>query len=69
MQYSKHINRFAANELFRGIRVSSGLVRELMADSDVTDLKLLADHDLALDVNGGPDTPAVVAELAARLPE
>ena len=68
-EFANHLNRFAANELFRGIRVSSGLVRELMAESDVTDLKLLADHDLALDVNGGPDTPAVVAELAARLPE
>ncbi|HEY2250638.1 MAG TPA: amidohydrolase family protein [Planctomycetaceae bacterium] len=66
--FAKHVKRFTANPLFRGIRVSSNLVQEFLKKGTFTDLKLLADHDLALDVNGGPDTPALVARLAKELP-
>lgn len=66
--FAKHVKRFAANPLFRGIRVQSKLIAELLKADNVGDLALLAEHDLALDVNGGPDSPAIVAELAARLP-
>ncbi|MFT7643458.1 MAG: L-fuconolactonase, partial [Pirellulaceae bacterium] len=64
----KNVKRFAANPLFRGIRISVQLLKKLLAADDVSDLKVLADRDLSLDVNGGPDTPAVVARLAAKLP-
>jgi len=67
-EFAGHLKRFAANPLFRGIRVSSRLVDGLIAKKSLGDLKLMADHDLALDVNGGPDTPAIVAKLAAQLP-
>lgn len=67
-EFAKHVKRFAANPLFRGIRISSRLLEELLAKRAFADLKLLADHDLALDVNGGPDTPALVAKVAPELP-
>lgn len=66
--FTKHLNRFAANPLFRGIRVASRLLAELLENDSLADLKLLADRDLALDVNGGPETPAVIAKLAPRIP-
>ena len=66
--FKSHVTRFAANPLFRGIRISVQLLQELLQKERTEDLKLLADHDLALDVNGGPDTPATIAKLAALLP-
>lgn len=66
--FAKHVKQFAANPLFRGIRVSSQLTEDLLKSDSLADLKLLADHDLSLDVNGGPKTPAVIAKLAPRLP-
>lgn len=67
-EFAKHVKRFAANPLFRGIRISSRLLEELVVKRAFADLKLLADHDLALDVNGGPDSPAVIAQAAPQLP-
>src|SRR5579863_4258654 len=69
VDFAKHIKRFAANPLFRGIRISSGLVDEFLKKSGTfADLKLLADHDLALDVNGGLETPLLVGRLAKKWP-
>jgi predicted TIM-barrel fold metal-dependent hydrolase len=67
--FTEHLRRFAADPLFRGIRISTGLLRTLLAKDKFDDLKLFADRDLALDVNGGPDTPAELARLAKRLPD
>lgn len=58
------VERFAANPLFRGIRVSSKVADNLVTQNELADFELLADHDLALDVNGGPETPGIVAKLA-----
>lgn len=66
-EFAGHLDRFARNPLFRGIRVSSNTVTDLLSSS-LDDLKKLIDHDLSLDVNGGPDTPGIVAQLAAKLP-
>lgn len=66
--FANHLQRFAANRRFRGIRISVQLLQQLLEKGDLADLKRLADHDLALDVNGGPNTPAVIAQLAPRLP-
>lgn len=68
-EYAANIKRLAANPLFRGIRVGSNLVTKALEKNDFADFKLLAEHDLVLDVNGGPDTPGIVAKLAAKLPE
>ncbi len=67
-EFAGHLDRFAKNPLFRGIRVSSNTVTDLLNSSSLNDLKKMIDHDLSLDVNGGPDTPAIVARLAEKLP-
>lgn len=70
VDFAKHLKRFAKNPLFRGIRINSGdLAKGLDQDAYIADVKRLADNDLELDVNGGPDMPGVVARLAERLPE
>ena len=59
--FAKNLKRFAANPLFRGIRVSEKLVRKLLLADNLEDFQHLADHDLALDVNGGRESLGVVA--------
>jgi L-fuconolactonase len=68
--FPKHLDRFARDPLFRGIRINHdelkrGLKQQLFLDH----LRLLAEKDRTLDVNGGPDMPADVATLAQRIPE
>ena len=67
-EFAGHVKRFAADPLFRGIRIQVQLVKELLQQKKLNDLKLLADHDLELDVNGGPETPETIAKLAPLLP-
>ena len=70
-EFAGHLDRFARNPLFRGIRVSSKTVTGLLNSSSLAsldDLKKMIDHDLSLDVNGGPNTPGIVARLAEKLP-
>ncbi|MCM2369975.1 amidohydrolase family protein [Aporhodopirellula aestuarii] len=71
--FPEQLQRFAANPLFRGIRISVGLLKEMLAEDlqgigSLNDLALLAERDLSLDVNGGPETPAAVAKLAEKIP-
>ena len=68
-EFGKHLKRFAANELFRGIRVNYRLFAKLLESNNLKDFQMLADLDLQLDVNGGTQTPSVAARLAGRLPE
>jgi len=67
--FAAHVKRFAAAKLFRGIRVNQKLVESMLAAGQLDDFKLLEQHDLELDVNGGTETPAVASHLAERLPE
>ncbi len=67
-EFAGHLDRFASNPLFRGIRVSSKTVTDLLNSASLDDLQKMIDHDLSLDVNGGPDTPGIVANLAEKLP-
>ena len=67
-EFAGHVKRFAANPLFRGIRIQVQLVKKLLQQNKLDDLKLLAEHDLELDVNGGPETPEAIARLAPLLP-
>lgn len=68
-EFAGHVRRFSRSKLFRGIRVGQGLVEGLLESDNLADFKLLQEHDLELDVNGGPTMPAVVGRLAERLPE
>ena len=73
--FPEQLMRFARNRRYRGIRVltpellGKGTGDESQEDKRIEHSKLLAAHDLELDVNGGPDTPQHVATLAARVPE
>lgn len=66
--FTKLLKRFSSNALFRGIRVNAGVVKQLVDKNEIAEFKQLADLDLSLDVNGGPDTPAALAKLASKLP-
>ena len=68
-KFNGYLQRFAADRLFRGIRINVKLLQGLLDKYDLTDLRKLADRNLSLDVNGGPEMPAVVAVAAKRLPE
>jgi L-fuconolactonase len=68
--YGKHLERFAKNPLFRGIRIVQDQLRKgLDIPRFVDDLKLLAKKDLELDVNGDPKLLAAVLRLADRIPD
>ncbi|WP_236621056.1 amidohydrolase family protein [Rhodopirellula sallentina] len=72
-EFPRQLNRFAANSLFRGIRMRSSRLDELLRasredEAALKDLHLLADKGLTLDVNGGSGTPAVVAKAAEKIP-
>ncbi|MCA8983544.1 MAG: amidohydrolase [Planctomycetaceae bacterium] len=68
-EFPRNLLRFAASPLYRGIRISAGVLQELLAKEDWGRLKFLAEKNLTLDVNGGPETPAVLARLAEKLPD
>jgi predicted TIM-barrel fold metal-dependent hydrolase len=68
-EFAGHLKRFAANKLFRGTRIRD---RKLEGTSDdpafVTDLKLLAEHDLWLDLVGGREILPYADRLAKEVP-
>jgi predicted TIM-barrel fold metal-dependent hydrolase len=66
--FADNARRFAKDPLFRGIRISEQALASLLEKNTLDDLQLLAELDLSLDVNGGPDTPGLVAVLAVRCP-
>ncbi len=45
------------------------MLQSLLEAENLAPLQLLADHDLSLDVNGGPETPGVIAMAAPLLPD
>lgn len=67
--FARHLQRFGANPIFRGIRVSG---RDFLDNADKDEfrkgVRLMADMNLELDVNGGPPILAPVAKLAAEVP-
>jgi len=68
--FAGHLKRFAANRLFRGIRVGADSVRAATADGLVRrDLQRLAEHDLSLDLLIPPQQLSAVAQLGRELPE
>ncbi len=67
--FDGNLKRFAANPIYRGIRVNEGALRTGLGNAAyLADLKRLADADLELDVNGGPTLLPEVARLAKELP-
>ncbi len=69
-EFAGHLKRFAGNPLFRGIRVNTGPLKSGLDSSDfLADIKRLADADLELDINGGPELLPLVDQLASKLPD
>ncbi|HEX3656611.1 MAG TPA: amidohydrolase family protein [Pirellulales bacterium] len=66
--FAGQLERFAKHRLFRGIRVNGKRLASADPSSLANDLKRLADHDLELDVNGGPDMLPTVLSVARRFP-
>lgn len=65
--FAAQIKRLAGNPLFRGIRVNGRLVTENIDSSDfIAAMKLMADSNLVLDVNGLSNFDAV-ASLAEKV--
>jgi len=68
--FADHLKQFAANEIFRGIRIGQDTLRVGLEQVDfVADIRRLAEIGLELDVNGGPEMPVEVARLAEKAPE
>jgi predicted TIM-barrel fold metal-dependent hydrolase len=63
------LKRFAANPLFRGLRLRPAPHRDQWRNPVLlTDLKRLADHDLSLDLVGGLEILELAALLAREVP-
>lgn len=67
-EFAQHLARFAANPLFRGLRLRGAYVRNLTDDAVLADLKHVADRDLAIDTVGGASSLALTLALARRYP-
>ena len=69
-EFAGLLKRFATNPIFRGIRVNSGPLKAGLAVPEfLADVKRLADADLELDVNGGPELLPIVDQFATKLPD
>jgi len=68
--FAANLKRFAANPIFRGIRWRADLVRiDTNKEAALSGAKLLAEHGLELDLNGGPDLLPHAAKLATDVPD
>ena len=67
--FDDSLKRFAANKLFRGIRLRDRKLDGMLdTPTFVSDLKLLADHDLSLDLVGGMEILPFANRLAKEIP-
>ena len=67
-QFAGHLKRFAANKVFRGIRIRDRKLEGTLDDrAFFSDLRLLADHDLSLDLVGGSEILSFADRLATEL--
>lgn len=69
LDFAAQLKRFAANPIFRGIRVNSPDFLKNVDEADFqSGVKLMADLGLALDLNGSAEAHLVAAKLAADMP-
>jgi L-fuconolactonase len=63
--FAGNVKRFAANPVFRGVRWRADLVRiDAHKDAALAGARVLAEHGLELDLNGGPDLLPHASKLA-----
>lgn len=69
-EFAANVKCFAANPIFRGVRWRSVLVNlDTNHEATLNGARVLAEHGLELDLNGGPETLASAAKLAADVPD
>lgn len=66
--FREYVKQFSMQPKFRGIRLNANTVN---AADDLArkNIGLLADHDLTLDINGGPEMPPIAAKVAEEFPK
>jgi predicted TIM-barrel fold metal-dependent hydrolase len=67
-EFRTELDRLARNPLFRGVRLRDVSSSRLVDPAVRRDLRLLAEKNLSLDINGGPDLLPAIARLSAELP-
>ena len=68
--FADHLKRFAANPLFRGIRIANDVISANRNEPQfAADLKRLADSGLTLDINCPLPMLAEMARIAAGIPD
>jgi L-fuconolactonase len=69
-EFAANLKRFAANKVFRGIRLGSPKLEQAKSDTPLLqDLKLLAARDLSLDLVGGPEILGFADQVATVIPD
>lgn len=67
--FAQQLKRFAANPLYRGIRIWDDRVKVLLQRNELDSFRLMAQMGIAADLNGGPETVSLVDSLAQRVPD
>lgn len=67
--FGKNLDRFAANPIFRGIRVRDTSLKILQSEALLNDIEKLVSKDLELDVILRPEQLCDLAAFSERLPE
>ncbi|MBL9199758.1 MAG: amidohydrolase family protein [Opitutaceae bacterium] len=67
-EFATNLARFAANPLFRGLRMRGSYVKDLTDPAALADLKRVADRDLSIDTVGGAASLPVTLALARKFP-
>lgn len=69
VEFPAHLARFAADKRFRGIRINGNTLQKGLTDEKyLSDIKRLAENDLELDINSGPEMLSNTAKLAETIP-
>jgi predicted TIM-barrel fold metal-dependent hydrolase len=67
--FAEQLERFAANELYRGIRIWEDRAKSLLDRNELEPFERMARRGISADLNGGPETVWVVDSLAKRVPD
>ena len=69
-EFAGQLKRFAANPLYRGIRIDRATLHRGLEEREfLADMRRMAERGLELDVNGGPDVLPDIPRLAEKSPE
>ena len=67
--FEGNLERYAANPLFRGVRLRGVDIGEVVRGGNLANIEMFAAKDLSVDLLSSPDALPSVAALAAKIPE